>query len=112
MNVVVGSDSECLILSDCDRIVASILDVPSVPREIPVESMTMGKVLVSAVIENLDDLFALRKGLLSADQVRRFEVDNALIGSGAMKKVTTPDPVSLRNCDSRSFKIPRPKMSW
>ena len=43
----------------------------------------MGKVLVKAVVENLDDLFAVRKGLLPVDQVRRVEVDDALIDTGA-----------------------------
>ena len=47
------------------------------------ENATMGKVLVQAVVENLDDLFAVRKGLLPAEQVRRVEVDDALIDSGA-----------------------------
>ena len=46
-------------------------------------SPTVGKVLVSAVVENLDDLFAVGKGLLPADRVRRVEVSDALIDSGA-----------------------------
>ena len=44
---------------------------------------TMGKVLVTATVENLDDLFAVRKGLLSDAQVRRIEVTDALIDTGA-----------------------------
>ena len=44
---------------------------------------TMGKVLVTATVENLDDLFAVRKGLLSEAQVRRVEVSDALIDTGA-----------------------------
>lgn len=47
------------------------------------ETNLMGKVLVSAVLENLDDLFAVRRGLLPADQVRRVEVTDALIDTGA-----------------------------
>ena len=47
------------------------------------ESATMGKVVVPAVVENLDDVFAVRKGLLPADQVRRVEVGDALIDTGA-----------------------------
>jgi len=43
----------------------------------------MGKVLVPAVVENLDDLFAANKGLLPVDQVRRVEVQDALIDTGA-----------------------------
>ena len=47
------------------------------------EMETMGKVLITATIENLDDLFAFRKGLLSADQVRRVEAPDALVDTGA-----------------------------
>jgi predicted aspartyl protease len=47
------------------------------------ETATMGKVLVSAKIENLEDLFAAKKGLLAADQVRKVEVHDALVDTGA-----------------------------
>ncbi len=47
------------------------------------EPATMGKVLVAATVENLDDLFGARRGLLSADQVRRVEVTDALVDTGA-----------------------------
>lgn len=47
------------------------------------EMETMGKVLVTATIENLDDLFAVRKGLFSADQVHRVEATDALVDTGA-----------------------------
>lgn len=47
------------------------------------EMAAIGKVLVTATIENLDDLFAVRKGLLSADQVRRVEATDALVDTGA-----------------------------
>jgi predicted aspartyl protease len=43
----------------------------------------MGKVLVSAKIENLEDLFNAEKGVLPADQVRRVEVTDALVDTGA-----------------------------
>ena len=43
----------------------------------------MAKVLVQAVVENLDDFFAVRKGLMLADQIRRIEVNDALIDTGA-----------------------------
>jgi predicted aspartyl protease len=43
----------------------------------------MGKVLVSAVIENLEDLFNAEKGLLPQDQVRRMQVSDALVDTGA-----------------------------
>jgi predicted aspartyl protease len=47
------------------------------------ETEPMGKVVVSAALENLDDLFAANKGLLPADQVRRVDVGDALIDTGA-----------------------------
>lgn len=43
---------------------------------------TMGKVLVAARIENLEDLFSVKKGLLPAGQVRFVEVPDALIDTG------------------------------
>ena len=43
----------------------------------------MGKVIVSALVENLDDLSDERRGRLPSDQVRRVEVDDALVDSGA-----------------------------
>ncbi len=44
---------------------------------------TMGKVLVGALIENLDDLYEVRKGQRTAEQVRRVEVTDALVDTGA-----------------------------
>ncbi|HET6879076.1 MAG TPA: aspartyl protease family protein [Pirellulales bacterium] len=44
---------------------------------------SMGKVLVSAKIENLADLFAAEQGHLAGDQVRRVEVTDALVDTGA-----------------------------
>jgi predicted aspartyl protease len=38
---------------------------------------------VTARIENLEDLFNAEKGLLTAEQVRRVEVDDALVDTGA-----------------------------
>jgi predicted aspartyl protease len=43
----------------------------------------MGKVLVAATVENLDDVFAASKGTMTADKVRRVEVTDALIDTGA-----------------------------
>jgi len=43
----------------------------------------MGKVLVGARIENLDDLFGARKGQLTEEQVRRVDVADALVDTGA-----------------------------
>ena len=36
------------------------------------ETVTVGKVVVTAKIENLEDLFKVQNGLLRDDQVRRF----------------------------------------
>ena len=47
------------------------------------ENSTMGKVLVAAKIENLDDLFSVEKGLLPPDQVRTVDVTDALVDTGA-----------------------------
>src|SRR4051812_46414179 len=44
---------------------------------------TMGKVLVTATIANLSDLDKVREGLLTEDQVRRVEVSDALVDTGA-----------------------------
>src|SRR3954447_9331453 len=54
--------------------------VPAPVRSLHVLSREgdMGKVLVTATLENLDDLFSVRKGLLADEQVRRVEVNDAL----------------------------------
>jgi predicted aspartyl protease len=44
---------------------------------------TMGKVLVTAKVESLEDLFQVDRGTLPDDQVRRIEVDDALVDTGA-----------------------------
>jgi clan AA aspartic protease len=44
---------------------------------------TMGKVLVTATIENLADLILVQNGHLAAQQVRRIEVTDALVDTGA-----------------------------
>ncbi len=43
----------------------------------------MGKVVVSAKIENLEDLYEAAKGQRTADQVRTIEVSDALVVTGA-----------------------------
>ncbi len=47
------------------------------------ETETMGKVLVPAKIENLEDLYNVRKGLLTAVELRSIEVSDALVDTGA-----------------------------
>lgn len=43
----------------------------------------MGRVLTSATFENFGDLWAAKAGIISEDQVRRLEVDDALVDAGA-----------------------------
>jgi predicted aspartyl protease len=47
------------------------------------ESETMGRVLTGATIENLEDLWAAKRGLLPPDPVRRITVPDALVDTGA-----------------------------
>jgi predicted aspartyl protease len=47
------------------------------------ETTTEGKVVVSAKIENIGDLEDVDKGRISLDQVRRLELDDALVDTGA-----------------------------
>ena len=43
----------------------------------------MGKVLVKAKVENLQDLYEANSGVRSRDQVRSIEVEDALVDTGA-----------------------------
>ncbi len=43
----------------------------------------MGRVTTEVTIENLADLVAVRKGQMTADQVRRITVSDALVDTGA-----------------------------
>ena len=43
----------------------------------------MDKVLVEVKVENLEDQYLVRKGLLAPDQVRHVEVTDALVDTGA-----------------------------
>ena len=47
------------------------------------EILTVGKVLVPARIENLFDLKAVEEGRLTSEQVRRVEITEALVDTGA-----------------------------
>jgi predicted aspartyl protease len=44
---------------------------------------TMGRVVVPAKIENLEDLYEVRQGRLAPDKVRSVEVQDALVDTGA-----------------------------
>jgi predicted aspartyl protease len=43
----------------------------------------MGRVVVAAVVESLEDLYRVHRGEISADQVRRIEIAEALVDSGS-----------------------------
>src|SRR5690242_3439243 len=43
----------------------------------------MGRVLTHAVIENIEDRWAAKRGLIDEESIRRVEVDDALVDSGA-----------------------------
>lgn len=47
------------------------------------ENATMGRVLTEATLENLEDLWAVKRGLLTDDNVRRITVSDALVDTGA-----------------------------
>ncbi len=47
------------------------------------ETQTVGRILVTAKVESLADLYMVEKGLLPADQVRFVEVHDALVDTGA-----------------------------
>jgi predicted aspartyl protease len=47
------------------------------------ESATMGRVLVAARLENLEDVYKAAQGALPAEQVRAVEVTDALVDTGA-----------------------------
>lgn len=43
----------------------------------------MGRVVVQAVVESLEDLYRVHRGEMAVDQVRRVEVAEALVDTGA-----------------------------
>src|ERR1019366_7356934 len=51
--------------------------------EVVMETQTVGRILVTAKVESLPDLYMVEKGLLPADQVRSLEIREALVDTGA-----------------------------
>jgi clan AA aspartic protease len=47
------------------------------------ETDAMGRVMTEATIESMDDLWKAKNGLIQPDQVRRVEVKDALVDTGA-----------------------------
>ncbi len=68
---------------------------------------TMGKVVVSAKVENLADLFGVEEGRLTPDQVRSVSVTDALVDTGEtglMMPKRLIDPLGLRPYRTRNAK--------
>ena len=73
------------------------------------EMVTMGKVIVQAKIENLNDLYEVKQNLRPADQVRFVEVTDALVDTGAtMLSLPTRyiQQLGLQRRRSRTAKTP------
>lgn len=47
------------------------------------DASTMGRVLTEATVENLEDLWAVKRGLLAPEQARRILIPDALVDTGA-----------------------------
>ena len=47
------------------------------------ERGNMGRVVTEVTVENLGDLYAVRKGELAPDKIRRVTIQNALVDTGA-----------------------------
>lgn len=65
----------------------------------------MGKVVVRAKIENLDDLYQAERGQLAADKVRTVDTPDALVDTGAtglMVPTRMVNALGLRRLRSRS----------
>lgn len=71
------------------------------------ETAAMGKVVVTAKIENLGDLVEVERGSRSADQVRSVEVSDAMIDTGATH-LSIPthliDQLGLKRYKKRRFR--------
>lgn len=47
------------------------------------ENDSMGRVLTEITVENLNDLYAVRRGLITLDEVRRITIPDAVVDTGA-----------------------------
>ena len=47
------------------------------------ETTTMGRVVVTATVDNLEDLWEVKKGTRRPEEVRRLEISEALVDTGA-----------------------------
>lgn len=69
------------------------------------ETATMGKVLVAAKIENIEDLVCLDKGLITAEQIRSVEVTDALVDTGATGLLMPKRLISLLGLKSQPTRL-------
>lgn len=58
-------------------------DAPPISLEFIMKVEEMGRVLTSATFENFGDLWSAKEGAIADDQVRRVDVEDALVDSGA-----------------------------
>ena len=75
-----------MIFSRFDAIIVGAVNYPSQREkqdEGVMETSEMGKVLVIAKIENLEDLFRVKQGLIPAEEARSVVVNDALVDTGA-----------------------------
>ena len=56
---------------------------PARAEAAPMGIDTMGKVTTEAIFENAGDVWAIRRGLIPVDQLRRIELPDALVDTGA-----------------------------
>ncbi|MFL5330132.1 MAG: aspartyl protease family protein [Gemmataceae bacterium] len=47
------------------------------------ETGTMGRVVTDATVENLEDLYSAERGRIKPEEIRRIEIKDALVDSGA-----------------------------
>src|SRR4051794_38219465 len=62
---------------------AQVQELLASPGGLSMETDVMGRVLTEATIENLEDLWAVKRGLLPPEQARRVVVADALVDTGA-----------------------------
>lgn len=67
----------------------------------------MGKVLVSAKIESVEDAYRVKFGLLQPEQARMIEIDNALIDTGAYELAMPTKLISALGLTSVSTRTAR-----
>jgi predicted aspartyl protease len=71
------------------------------------ETAEMGRVLVEAKVENLQDLWDVKRGLLTPDKVRTITIPEALVDSGATGlslPTSTIQKLGLRKQYTKNFR--------